>query len=284
MPADFETAHALLATARDTLREAGVEDPLLVARLLLSYALGIGREELLRRGDAPIGRDEAGKFRDLVALKARRVPLAYLTGRREFYGWAFEVTPAVLIPRPETELLVDLAIARLRPGGVLLDVGTGCGCIAVSAAAAGWERTLALDVSALALDVARRNAARRGVQARVGFARADVLAGIVSHCADLVLSNPPYIPTGELARLEPEVRDYEPRAALDGGPDGLVYHRRIGDEARRVLRPGGVLAMEVGAGQAPSVAEMLREQGYCRIWTQRDLAGIERVVAGEWVG
>ena len=278
------SAHALLRLARRELDAAGVEEPLLAARVLLAHALGMDRAELLRRGDLRVAPEAADRFLELVAEKARRVPLAYLVGIREFYGRSFEVTPAVLVPRPETELLVELAIEFAVSGGVALDVGTGSGCIAVSVAAEGWGRVVGIDCSGEALQVARRNALRHGVAERVQFLRGDLLGAVANRSADLALANLPYIPTAELETLAPEVRDHEPRAALDGGADGLDPYRRLLHQGRRVLRRGGRLAVEVGAGQAGAVRDLLAALGYGATETRRDLAGIERVVTGVWRG
>ncbi len=286
MTAHADTANVLLGWARRELQAAGIEDGLLEARVLLAHALRTTREDLLRLGDVPVEAGAADRYRVSVARRAAREPLAYLTGRREFYGRAFAVAPGVLVPRPETEMLVELAVERLRAGqsGVLVDVGAGSGCIAVSAAAEGWERVLAVDIQVGALAAARENAREHGVDGRVAFVRGDLLGCVATASADLVLSNPPYIPTADIEALQPEVRDHEPRVALDGGPDGLACYRRLLADARRVLRPGGVLAVEVGAGQAPSVRELMDVLGYALTETRRDLAGIERVVLGVWTG
>lgn len=297
----------LLAGAAQKLEAAGVESPRLEARLLLAQALGVSSVELLRG----LGREptdaEIRRFEGLLGERARRVPLAYLRGTQEFYGLTFEVTPATLIPRPETELLVEYVLEKalgVRSSGVgkesqcltpnapegeraqrsvrtLIDVGTGSGCIAVAVAVhAPAMRVVAVDISAEALAVARRNAARHHVAGRVQFIRGELLDSVASQCAEIIVSNPPYIPTKEIETLQPEVRDYEPRIALDGGPDGLRLYRRLFAGARRTLRPGGWLAVEVGFGQAEAVAERMALVGFEEIERRRDLVGIERVVAG----
>ena len=252
------------------------------AQLLLALALGITRTTVTAGLYELLGSAERGRFQDLVESRCSRAPLAYLRGTQEFYGLDFDVGPAVLIPRPETEMLVEFAREMLDAGCTacpyvcelprgatsaqagfrmrFADVGTGSGCIAVAV-------------------LARRNAVRHSVDSRLRFVRSDFLAGASAGRFDLILSNPPYIPSGELAGLQPEVRDSEPALALDGGPDGLAPYRRLAPLARHSLALGGSLAVEVGQGQAPDVARIFAGAGLSRIEVRRDLAGIERLVA-----
>lgn len=273
----------LLREAAERLRAAGTDSPLMEAGLLLAYAAGVRRLDVLAGTLEPPDADVRARFRAVVARRAERVPLAHLLGRQEFFGRAFEVTPATLVPRPETELLVEFGIHTVGDGAgaLAIDVGTGGGCIAVSVAAeAPGARVLAVDLSLEALRVAIRNAERLSVGSRVACVRGDLLAPVASGSAAVVLSNPPYVATDDLAGLQPEVRDHEPRLALDGGPDGLSIHRRLARDARRALRPDGWLAVEVGFGQAAAVSALLRGEGYTHVAAQRDLAGIERMVRG----
>ncbi|HZT40930.1 MAG TPA: peptide chain release factor N(5)-glutamine methyltransferase [Chthonomonadaceae bacterium] len=275
-----------LAEAIATLAAAGIEDPRFEAQILLALALGVSRSQVVAGLAPPPTEAQRQAFLSLVQERARRVPLAYLRGSQEFYGLPFTVTPEVLIPRPETELLVDFALETLRaaetPSPVLADVGTGSGCIAIAVLAhCPPARALAVDISAAALAVAGTNAARNGVTERIRFARAGLLTGLATAHFDLVVSNPPYIPTSEIPKLQEEVRAFEPELALDGGADGLDFHRGLVTGAMRALRPGGWLAVEVAMGQAPVVAALFRQAGLTSIAIRQDLAGIERVVAAK---
>jgi release factor glutamine methyltransferase len=216
-------------------------------------------------------------YQTLIHHRAANYPLPYLTGHAEFYGLDFEVTPEVLIPRPETETLVDLALAR-RPAAIV-DVGTGSGCVAVALAVHLPEATVcAIDISPAALAVAQRNVERHGVADRVRLMVGDVLSPRPSR-ADLIVSNPPYIPTGDCAALQASVRDHEPSLALDGGPDGLSVIEPLMAQAPAVLRPGGVLLIEIGFDQGETVSRLARTyfpQAQVRIY--HDLAGRDRVL------
>lgn len=274
---------AAVAQGRATLAGAGVGLPELEAQLLLAHASGLGRAQLFARSGEPLAGAALRRYEELLGARARRVPFAYLTGAREFWSLDLAVTPAVLIPRPETETLVEAALARVGSGVKLLDVGTGSGAVVIALArevgAGSWWAT---DCSAAALRVARANAEAHGCAGRVSFACGDLFAPLAGHegSFDCVVSNPPYIPTGDLAGLQPEVREHEPRLALDGGPDGLGVISRLLEEAPRFLRPGGWLLLEVGAGQAGAVrGRALAGGAYDAAAVHRDLAGIERVVA-----
>lgn len=228
---------------------------------------------------------EPARFRACLARRAAREPLQYIEGTAEFLGRAFRVTPDVLVPRPETELLVRRALAFLTAsagGARALDLGTGSGAIAVSAAAeAPGSAWIASDLSAGALAVARDNAARHAVSGAVRFVQGDLAAPFADALFDCVVANPPYVASTEIPSLAPEIRDWEPRLALDGGPDGLDFYRRIGREVPRVLCPGGRLLVEVGAVQSAEVGRILRETGWVLLGVVRDDAGIERVIEAE---
>lgn len=262
------------------LAEKGVENPRLEAEWMLCEALGLDRVGLYLNFDKPLSDAELAAYRGMVARRGRREPLQYILGSQEFMGLDFQVTPAVLIPRHDTEVLVTEAVKRAEGCRSILDIGTGSGCVAVALAKALPEVEVAtVDVSADALAVARGNAERNG--ASVTFLQGSLFEPCAGRRFDMVVSNPPYIPAGDLATLQQEVREYEPVSALDGGADGLDFYRRITNDAPQHLNPGGWLLFEVGAGQAPPVLGLLRDRGFTRDnFTQVDPAGIERVVGG----
>jgi release factor glutamine methyltransferase len=265
------------------LKEAGIEMPRLEAELLMAHVCGVSRLEILRGMDRELTPEEIEHLEELLSQRARRVPLAYLLGSKEFYGLSFLVTPNTLIPRPETELLVDFAIETFQnhPQPRIVDVGTGSGCIAVAVAThLPQARILAIDISAEALRVAKRNAKRHHVEGQILFVKSHLLECLAAQRADLILANPPYIPTHEIESLPPEVRDYEPRIALEAGAEGLAFHQTLIQEAPRVLVPGGWLGLEVALGQAAVVAEKMRACGLGEVSCRRDLAKVERMVVG----
>lgn len=256
------------------LASTGIVDARLEAEVLVRQATGLSRVQLYAREPAPAGACEA--LLPLVARRLRSEPLAYITGVREFMGHSFRVTPAVLIPRPETELLVELAIRKAHDGELLVDVGTGSGCIAVSVALARPKvSVVAVDRSVAALEVARSNAA--ALAAPVTFACSNLATALAE--ADFILANLPYIPAGFIEALQPEVRS-EPRLALDGGGDGLDLVRSLLDDCARRLYPR-LLALEVMAGQAEDVAKLAAATG-ATVDIVPDLAGIDRVVTASW--
>lgn len=275
------TPLALVRWTAGYFTEHGVPSPRLDAEVLLCHVLGLRRIDLYLQFDRPVQADERARYRELVRLRAaKRVPVAYLTGVREFWSRSFEVSPAVLIPRPETETLVRTALEW--PAARVLEVGVGCGAVAATLALERPQLTVvATDCSAAALEVARANVTRLGVADRVSLAGADGLGGTAGGRFDLIVSNPPYIATGELAGLAPELQ-HEPQVALDGGRDGLDVIRQILQDAPGLLVTGGAILLEVGFGQAPSVASLMDAAGACRIELRRDFAGVERVVLGRF--
>jgi len=261
------------------LAEKGVENPRLEAEWLLCEALSLDRVGLYLNFDKPLQDAELAAFRALVLRRGKREPLQYILGSQEFMGLEFDVTPAVLIPRHDTEVLVEQAVQRGKAATSILDIGTGSGCIAVSLAKAlPKAQVFAVDCSEHALDVAKANAQRHG--ANVHFFHGSLFDPVEGRHFDLILSNPPYIPQGELAGLQQEVQ-FEPQGALDGGDDGLDFYRSIVNAAPKYLNEKGWLLFEVGAGQAPQVLELLTQAGFTEeTFTARDPAGIERVVGG----
>jgi release factor glutamine methyltransferase len=261
-----------LAAAVDALEAAGVDSPRLDAELLLAEAAGLARADLYADPERRLEPAQSRRFSELVRRRVRREPIAYILGRASFRALELVVDHRVLIPRPETELLVDVAQDRQR----VLDVGTGSGAVALAIASErNGSRVTGIDVSPDAIEVARENARRLGVE--VEFLIADVMVG---GPYDLVVSNPPYVREGEWPSLQPEITLYEPQDALVAGPDGLDVIRRIVPAAAEVLVKGGTLAVEVGQGQARAVESLLDRGGFGRVETARDLAGIPRVVSG----
>ena len=278
------TVEAVLSWATADFRGRGIDTPRLDAELLLGRALGASRIQLIMDAKRTLEAEELGAFRDLVKRRRGRQPVAYILGAREFYGRTFRVDPRVLIPRPDTEVLVDVALERTRALSMsarTLDLCTGSGCVAVTIAR---ERptsfVMATDLSAGAIEIARHNAQRLGAY-NVATRRGDLYDALADDCRyDLITANPPYIPSREIADLQPEVRDHEPRAALDGGSDGLDILRRVVSGASARLRDGGVLVVEVGAGEAPAAAQLMAQRGLQHIEIRRDYGRIERVVSG----
>lgn len=276
------TAAGAIEQGRGRLAAAGIAAAALEARLLLEQAAGLDRASLLSQARDPVAPAAAARYERLLAQRERRVPLAYLAGEREFWSLRLKVDPRVLVPRPETETLVEAALERLSPGASVADVGTGSGAIVIALALElGCGEFFGTDRSAGALAVARENAAAHGLGGRIDFRLGDLLAPLSCRVGslDALVSNPPYIPTAELAGLQPEVRDFEPRDALDGGPDGLAVIRALVAGAPPLLRSGGWLLLEIGAGQGAAVLALLEGNGaFEGISCRRDLAGIERVV------
>jgi release factor glutamine methyltransferase len=257
--------------------------PHLESEILLAHVLNISRAALLAHPERALTASQLTTYQTLVHRRAANHPLPYLTGRVEFYGLEFEITPDVLIPRPETETLVDLALAR-RPGSVV-DVGTGSGCTAIALAAHLPQATVcAIDISPAALAVAQRNAERHGVTDRVQLMIGDVLNPRPSP-ADLIVSNPPYVRTGACVSLPTSVRNHEPRLALDGGPGGMAIVRQLLVQAPAVLRPGGGILIEIGADQGKAASRLARAYfPQAAIRLHPDLAGHDRVLEVGQVG
>ena len=282
----MKTYNDLLLTARSALLQQHVDAYNLEARLLVAHAAGKTVSQLLRDLNLYTTDTVAQKTASFLERRKLGEPVAYITGSWEFYGIPIQITKDVLIPRPDTEVLIDTAKEFLlgrKMDARILDLCTGSGCIACALAREfPASRAVAVDISASALQVCRANVAQNRLTSRVLSMQADALAspplGIGTF--DIILSNPPYIPSAEIIELDPSVRDYEPIWALDGGEDGLKFYRGIIKNWTQVLRKGGLLPFETGEDQAPSVQEMMLNAGFAEAEFRKDTAGINRVVIG----
>lgn len=271
------------------LQKAGITDAATDARLLQEWATGISMTEYALNPFQPMTKDWEAAYMDLIKKRCRRIPLQHLTGEQEFMGLSFQVSPEVLIPRQDTELLVEEALKYLRPGMRVLDLCTGSGCIIVSLEQIGRKQGKSdqtnvftgSDVSPEALRVAKENAGRH--KAWVFFEESDLFDKLKGPY-DMIVSNPPYIRTAEIGELEEEVRCHDPLLALDGGEDGLFFYRRIIREAGEYLEEGGYLLVEIGYDQGKEVAGLLERAGYDEIRIRKDLAGLDRTVVGRYDG
>ena len=284
MLAPVQTMAAARQALAETFRQAGIDSAEADARLLTAHALGIDRTELIANGERALTVDEAKAIDALGARRLRREPVARIFGAKEFWSLPLQISPAVLVPRPETETVVEAALAviaretlqmkRLR----LLDIGTGSGALLLALLSELRNAVgIATDISAAALAVARANAERNGLAARCTFVACDIAAGVQGPF-DLVVSNPPYVAHGDIASLAPEVRDYDPALALDGGTDGLDGYRAIAAEARRLLASNGKSVVELGAGQERAVRALFTKAGLTVTAVRNDLAGIPRAL------
>jgi release factor glutamine methyltransferase len=281
------TVPALLARGAAALEGAGIETARPEAEWLLADLLGVERFALYLDPARRLSDAEAACYRALVERRARREPLQYLLGWEDFHGLRLAVTEDVLVPRPETEGLVQWAVEVLagRPSPAIADLGTGSGAIACALARAhATAEVLAVEISAGALAVASRNVRDLGLSARVRLLAGDLFAplGSLPASLDLVVANPPYLPSMVIASLPPEVSRHEPRTALDGGPDGLGVIRRIVAGAPAVLKPGGWLLLEIGEEQAGPIASLMAAEGFSGIRARRDLNHVERYIGGRW--
>ncbi|HEX5747053.1 MAG TPA: peptide chain release factor N(5)-glutamine methyltransferase [Archangium sp.] len=277
------TVRKILTWTTQHFEKRGVDAPRLTTEVLLAHALKTTRVRLYVDLDRPLEKTELATFRALIERRMAGEPTQYLTGVREFYNRPFKVDARVLIPRPETELLVEAALHQLPKDGpgMALDVCTGSGCIAISLAAERPQATvMATDLSADACALARENAQALGVAERVTVLQGNLYAPLPPDARfDVVVSNPPYIASAEIPTLSAEVRR-EPHLALDGGPDGLVLIRKVIEGARRVLKPGGLLAMEIGETQGDAVKALLQAAGYDDARVEKDLERRDRLAFG----
>jgi len=280
-------ARLALRDAVAVLQDAGVETARNDAEWLFAAALGVGRAELHVMLDEPLPPSIARGLTASVRRRARGEPLQHILGWESFRGLRLRITRDVLVPRPETELLVEWALDLLPTGAAcVIDVGTGSGCVACAVVAERPDvRVVAIDLSPAAVVATRENAARLGLGSRLFLTGGDLLGAVRGGSADLIVSNPPYLSRGSLRWLPREVRDHEPRLAVDGGDAGLEVIRRLVRDAPRVLRPGAALVMETGGGDhAHAVRDLMIEAGFIGLDARRDLTGVERFVSGRLAG
>lgn len=264
------------------LNRLGFETAALDAKLLTGHALGLNALALATREQDAVSDADAARIADLLQRRMSGESVARIIGEKEFYGLPFRLSAATLEPRPDTELLVDLALQHLPANGRFLDLGTGTGCIPIAVLSNRPEATaLATDINPDALAMARENAERNGVADRLSFAQGswfEALSNPPEAAFDLIASNPPYIETAVVETLAPEVKDFDPRLALDGGPDGLAPYRVIAVGAKRYLRPGGMVLVEIGYDQGAPVAKLFADHGFADIGVHKDLGGLDRVI------
>lgn len=273
------TYSELVAAGTEKLSAAGFEEARTDVRDLVFYVCGMDFMALLRDGANEVPKEQEQRFFELLSERMKHVPVQYLTGEQEFCGLKFSVRPGVLIPRPETELLAE-AVFQCSDGKRVLDMCTGSGCIAITVAKLGRPSFVAAsDYSEAALSIARENAKLQ--EAEVTFFHGDLFES-VEGTYDIIVSNPPYIKSEVVDGLMSEVRDFEPRMALDGKEDGLYFYRRICAEAKAHLNPGGRLMFEIGYDQGETVPKLLKEEGYTEIEVKKDYAGLDRMVFAIW--
>jgi release factor glutamine methyltransferase len=272
------TYREAMTEARARLKEASVENEQAESWFLLEYACDMRRSEYYLKCEKEMASEEYRMYQELVAKRCTHIPLQYLTGEQEFMGLVFQVNEHVLIPRQDTETLVEEALRHAVPGMRLLDLCTGSGCIAVSMKHCVPGLTVtASDLSERALQVARENARRNHCE--IAFVHSDLFAALEG-TFDLIVSNPPYIPEAVIPTLMPEVKDHEPLSALDGKEDGLYFYREIIRNSSRFLAAEGRLLFEIGSDQGKAVSGLMADNGFCEIRVIRDLSGLDRVVSG----
>ncbi len=284
---DRWTVRDILSWTSSYFAGKGLTSPRLDAELLLAHCLGTDRLNLYLNYDRPLGKEERGKYRWFVRRRISREPVALITGTKEFWSFSFEISRGVLIPRPDTEILVDAVLNTVSQieDPRILEIGTGSGAVAVTLMRETKRgRVTATDMDIGAITCAAKNAKRSGVMDLMDFCVSDLFSAFGENAQfDVVCSNPPYISTPELAQLQPEIRFFEPVAALDGGPDGLDTIKLIVASAGRYLKKSGRLFLEVGAGQAEDVQQaFIFLGGFSKVYTFNDLAGIPRVVSGSF--
>lgn len=273
------TYRELLAKGASLLQKAGIEEYELDAWYLMEYAAGISRTQyFLKQCEETHGEEAA--YLEAIGKRSKRIPLQYITGVQEFMGIPFFVNEDVLIPRQDTETLVEFLMKNLPENARVLDMCTGSGCIAISLGKLMGAEVTAVDLSQKALLTARKNA--ENLHVPVTFYESDLFATVPEEKYDVIVSNPPYIPTEVIKGLQPEVRDFEPHMALDGEADGLTFYRRIVDESRVFLKNGGLLAFEIGHDQREAVTGLMEEAGFTKVGALKDMAGLDRVVYGTW--
>ena len=279
------TLGTLLKEGREILQNAGIAEWDLDAWYLLEYVTGVSRSQYFLDPEREVPQEQKAAYRQMIEKRSTHIPLQHLTGEQEFMGLTFKVNEHVLIPRQDTETLVELVLEERKQRDLdVLDVCTGSGCIAISLAVkGGFESVTATDLSEEALKVAERNA--RTHQVPIRFFQGDLFSALPQSevkTFDIITSNPPYIPTAVIATLEPEVREHEPMMALDGTEDGLKFYRQIAKEAGSWLKPGGSIYLEIGYDQGEAVSGLLEDAGFTNVRVVKDLPGKDRVVCGCW--
>lgn len=271
---------------QEALTAAGIEEAPLDARLLLEYVCGTSRNDLLVHGDREVSEDNRKRYEEIISKRAMRIPLQHITGVQEFMGLEFRVSDKVLIPRQDTEILVEEVLRELHDGMRILDMCTGSGCILLSLLhySNGCEG-IGVDISGEALQVAEQNAEAllNGRETDYSFIQGDLFEAVDGKF-DIIVSNPPYIPSQVIPTLMPEVQQYEPMLALDGSGDGLFFYRKIAEESGKYLNKGGGIYFEIGHDQAECVSNILAAAGFTEIETVKDYAGLDRVVYATYVG
>ena len=277
-------SHTLLTawkSAQARLKAGRIDSPAIDARLLLEAAAGASRTDILTDPYRALTEDQQAAYDAMIERRLRREPVSRILGRKGFWKIMLNVTPDVLSPRPDTEAILDVAMLAFAPHQAfeMIDLGTGSGAILLAILAErGGARGVGTDISSEALAVARENAANLDLDGRAAFLRTEWAAGFADDSFDLVVSNPPYIPSDDIDGLDPEVRDHDPRLALDGGPDGLEAYRRLAPEIARILRPQGVFAVEIGWDQGAAVTALFRDAGFADVRVVKDLSDRDRVV------
>ena len=273
---------ALYHLGVEKLEEAQIEEARLDARLLLEEVCGTDRNYLLVHGNEPVAEEDYVSYVNYIEKRSQHIPLQHILGYQEFMGLHFKVTPDVLIPRQDTETLVEEAMRNLHDGMHILDMCTGSGCILLSLLRYSNDCVgVGCDLSEKAVSIAVENASSLGLCAE--FIQSDLFEN-VSGKYEMIVSNPPYIPSGEISTLMEEVREHDPLMALDGGEDGLYFYRKIVDQAGKYLYPGGMLFFEIGCQQAAGVSRYMREAGFKEVTVCKDLLGLDRVVSGVYGG
>lgn len=270
-------------SAKARLEAVGLTGPVIDARLLVEAAADATRADIVTDPHRALTPEQEATFADYVSRRERREPVSHILGRKGFWKVMLAVNADVLTPRPETEVIVDYVLKQFPDAMAfnVLDLGVGSGAIILSILAERpAAKGLATDISDEALAVARENASNLGLASRLAFARGDWTAGLADESFDVIVSNPPYIASEVIETLEPEVRQYDPRIALDGGQDGLDAYRRLAPEIMRVLKPGGAFAVEIGFDQKDAVEALFKEAGASDVWTIKDLSTHDRVVVG----
>lgn len=275
----------LYLEGKNKIEEAGFETPGLEASALLSCALDIDSIEIYADPQREVSPERAEIYQNFLERRIDSEPNSYITGFKEFYSKRFEVNPSVLIPRPETELLVEKALNLIPKKGsfIIVDIGTGSGCIGVTLSALREDITvIATDTSSIALKTAKHNSFINKVSDKISFIKVDLLTCFKENSFDIVVSNPPYISVYDYTNLQKEITDFEPKIALVSGKDGLNHIRRVVSDSKTVLKPGGWCLLEVGIGQSNCVKGLFERVGFINISSTTDLNGVERVVKAQW--